>query len=177
MVSSGVGSEFGQSRASLATRSHLRPSTTDIPHHTLPPQLDNTIDDNVNNNNNNNNSPHNTIDDNINNNNNNNNSPHNTINNNINNNNNNNISDIIDNLDTFDISSISNPDINDHAPVKFSTNDKSDKADAEMDHVRQYLLSRRTPPNLSMDALTCFISRANHFLITEGQLWRRQHSS
>jgi transposase InsO family protein len=157
--------------------SRLRPSTTDNPSTTPPPQLDDH------NNNNNNNFPHN--------NNNNNNSPLNNNNNNnslldtnnnsidddrnINNNNNNN-SDIIDNLDAFDVSPIPNLDSNDHTTVKFSPSDKSDKADVEMDRIRQYLLSRRAPPNLSADALTRFISRANRFLIAEGRLWRRQHS-
>ena len=56
----------------------------------------------------------------------------------------------------------------DSAPVKFSTSDKANKADAEIDCIWQYLLSRRAPPDLPADALTRFISRAYRFLIQGG---------
>jgi len=64
----------------------------------------------------------------------------------------------------------------DSAPVKFSTSDKANKADAEIDRIRQYLLSRCAPPDLPADVLTHFISRAYRFLIQGGRLWRRQHN-
>jgi transposase InsO family protein/molybdopterin converting factor small subunit len=121
-------------------------------------------------------------------NNNNNNTNTNTVNNNNNNiiNNNNTVSsntntniDINDTVsiipqvsDTSDTDSTSN----DTTPVKFSSSDKANKADAEIERIRQYLLSRRAPSDLSADALTRFISRAHRFLIAEGRLWRRQQS-
>jgi hypothetical protein len=36
----------------------------------------------------------------------------------------------------------------DTAPVKFSTSDKSNKADQDMDKIRRYLISRRAPSDL-----------------------------
>ena len=64
---------------------------------------------------------------------------------------------------------------NDTTPTKFLSSNKANKADAEIELIRQYLLSQRAPPNLPANALTRFISRAHHFLIAGGCLWRRQH--
>ena len=73
--------------------------------------------------------------------------------------------------------SILDLDNDDSIPARFSTSDKANKADAEIKQIRQYLLSRRAPPDLPADALTRFISRAHRFLIAGGRLWRRQHGS
>ena len=70
-------------------------------------------------------------------------------------------------LPTFNY--LNNNHIEDLTPIKFPANDNASKADAEMDWIRQYLLSHHTPPDLPADALTHFISRAQHFLITGGQ--------
>jgi len=56
----------------------------------------------------------------------------------------------------------------DSIPIKFSNSDKANKADAEINHIWQYLLSRCAPPDLPADALTRFISRAYRFLIQGG---------
>jgi len=94
-------------------------------------------------------------------------------NNNNNNNNNNNI--VIDN--DFNINNnINNNHTEDSTSIKFPATDNASKADAEIDRIRQYLLSQRAPPDLSADALTCFISRAQRFLIAGGRLWHQQHS-
>ena len=70
------------------------------------------------------------------------------------------------------------PDIpSNSTPVRFSTSDKADREDAEIERIRQYLLSQRAPPDLPADALTCFIRRAHRFLIARGCLWRKQHHS
>jgi len=86
-------------------------------------------------------------------------------------NNNNDSTHILPTSDCFD-----NNHIEDSTPIKFPANDNASKADAEIDRIRQYLLSRRTPSDLPANALTRFISRAQRFLIAGGRLWRRQHS-
>ena len=63
----------------------------------------------------------------------------------------------------------------DSIPVRFSTSDKVDREDAEIERIRQYLLSRRAPPDLPANALTRFISRVHRFLIARGCLWWKQH--
>ena len=86
----------------------------------------------------------------------------------------------INHADTNELDSLPNvPNLNnnDHLPTKFSVSGKHSKADAEIEDVRQYLLSQRAPPGLSADALTRFVSRVSRFLIAEGRLWRQQHSS
>ena len=90
-------------------------------------------------------------------------------------NNHNNIIDNVDHLSTTpqnpDNSDISSEDDN-SMPVKFSTSDKVNKADAEIKQIYQYLLSQRAPLDLPADMLTSLISRARHFLIAGGHLWQ-----
>ena len=62
-------------------------------------------------------------------------------------------------------------------PTQFLTSVKADKAEEDLANIRRYLISRRTPPDLSGDMLTCFISRTCRFLISGRQLWRRQADS
>jgi len=116
---------------------------------------------------------------------NNNNNNNNVINNNFdinktNNIDNNNSTDLNNNNDSTHIlptpNYFNNNHIEDSTPIKFPANDNASKADAEIDRIWQYLLLCHTPSNLPADALTCFISRAQRFLITGGQLWCRQHS-
>jgi hypothetical protein len=54
---------------------------------------------------------------------------------------------------------VDNPSNDDSAPITFSTSDKANKADLDIEHIRRYLLSRRAPSELSGDELTRFISR------------------
>jgi hypothetical protein len=81
------------------------------------------------------NCPSSTIPTKINNNNNFNNRNNDTVNNNTNTDSN------FDNLNAFDIPQAPALDDNDYAPFKFSTGDKYNKTDAEIDRIRQYLLS------------------------------------
>jgi hypothetical protein len=110
------------------------------------------------------------------NNNNNNNNNNNSINNNNNNNNNNSLlSRNPQNPVHFNNDSDTSDDDDDSSPpATFSTSDKANKADQEVEHIRQYLLSRRAPSDLSGNALTRFLSRTRRFLIADGRLWRRQ---
>lgn len=61
-------------------------------------------------------------------------------------------------------------------PTKFSSSNKVGIADKGVEQIRQYLISCHAPHDLSEDALTYFISRAHHFLVTSRRLWRRQSS-
>ena len=56
-------------------------------------------------------------------------------------------------------SDTSNDDGDDSAPVKFSTSDKANKADQEIEQIRRFLLSQRAPSDLSGNTLTRFLSR------------------
>jgi len=146
------------------SQAHSRPHLADTPRST-PPFDTEEPDHNINipDNNNNNNIIDNDFD--INN-------TNNIDNNNSTNlNNNNDSTHILPTSDYFD-----NNHIEDSTPIKFLANDNASKANAEIDRIRQYLLLRHTPSDLPANALTCFISRAQRFLITGGQLWRRQHS-
>ena len=73
-------------------------------------------------------------------------------------------------------SSDTSSDTIDPALVKFAASDNASRADAEIERIRQYLLSQRAPLDLPADALTQFISRAHCYLIAGGRLWRRQHT-
>ena len=110
--------------------------------------------------------------------NNNNNDYNNNTNTNLDNNTNteNNINTYIPDTDAPDTPQLPDPDINAYPLPECPTSDKHTKADAEMELIRQYLLSRRAPPDLPPDALTRFINRASRFLIAQGRLWRRQHN-
>ena len=152
----------------ISTDSHLAPSR-------LRPLITDASRDipNSNNNNNNNNNTNNIIDYNTN------------INHNHNHNHNHNNTSNIDsnfrsNTTDFSIDSDTYPDAPDTsdidpAPIKFSTSNKANKADKEIEQIRQYLLSRRAPSDLPPDVLTRFTSRAHHFLIAGGRLWWKQH--
>jgi len=59
-------------------------------------------------------------------------------------------------------------------PAQFSTSIKANKAEDDLADIQRYLISRCTPPDLSSNALTRFISRTRRFLISGGRLWRRQ---
>jgi len=51
-------------------------------------------------------------------------------------------------------------------PAQFSTSVKANKAEEDLANICHYLLSQRAPPDLSSDALTHFISRTHHFLVS-----------
>ena len=62
-------------------------------------------------------------------------------------------------------------------PAQFSTSIKANKAEDDLADIQCYLISRRTPPDLSSNVLTHFISRTCRFLISSRRLWRRQTDS
>jgi hypothetical protein len=96
-----------------------------------------------------------------------------TINNNTNNNNNTNTINPNENAHTINTPQILNNIINTTdcthpAPAQFATCDKAKKADNDIKHICRYLLSQHAPPNLHGNALTRFLSRTCHFLISNG---------
>jgi len=62
-------------------------------------------------------------------------------------------------------------------PAQFSTSVKANKAEDDLVDIRCCLISQCTPPDLSSNAITCFISRTCYFLISGGWLWWRQIDS
>lgn len=60
------------------------------------------------------------------------------------------------------------------APVKFSISNEPNVADSDIEEIRQRLISRRAPADLSSYVLARFISKTCGFLISSGPLWQRK---